>query len=398
MKPSPLLVVYLTVFLDLLGFGIILPLLPFYAERFGATGVWVGALLTAYSAAQFVGAPILGRLSDRFGRRPIILLSLAGSAISLTLTGLADSLLLLLVARALAGLFGGSISSAQAYIADVTPPEQRAKYMGLLGASIGMGFIFGPGLGAGLSGFGFGAAAFAAAALAAANWLFAFLKLAESRDLSRIPAPSARLNLATFVEALQHPAIGRILGTTFLTTMAFVGMEATFALFGERRYGLNSRDLGLVFVYVGVVIALVQGGLIGRLNHAYGERRLAIAGAVLMCASLLGLPLAPALLPGMVVLGVLALGQGLASPTLSSLLSQETDADEQGGILGIGQSLSALARAIGPLLAGWLFDRGEATPYIVGAALAILGAWLLIGAATRQHIAAVSAGEATMSP
>ncbi|HEY8478115.1 MAG TPA: MFS transporter, partial [Chloroflexota bacterium] len=187
MRRSPLLVVYVTVFVDLLGFGIILPNLPFYALSFGATGLWIGAILTAYSAAQLVGAPLLGRVSDAVGRRPVILLSLVGSALSFTLTGLADTLFLLLLARALAGLFGGSIAAAQAYIADATPPEDRAKHMGMLGAAIGMGFVFGPALGAALSPLGFSAAAFCSAGLAAANFLFGVFALVEPRR-ARVPS------------------------------------------------------------------------------------------------------------------------------------------------------------------------------------------------------------------
>ncbi len=207
MKPG-LPVVYVTVFIDLVGFGIILPQLPFYAESFGATGVWVGAILTAYSAAQLVGASLLGRLSDRVGRRPVLLMSLAGSAASFLLCGLAHSLWLLLVARALAGLFGGSIAAAQAYIADVTAPGERAKYMGLLGAAIGLGFVFGPALGSRLARFGFGAAAFTSAGLAAANLLFAFFRLPETRGAEERRHAHSRVDWSNLLDALHHPSSG----------------------------------------------------------------------------------------------------------------------------------------------------------------------------------------------
>lgn len=377
MRRSPLTIVYLTVFLDLLGFGIILPLLPFYAEEFGATGFWVGALLTAYSAAQLVGAPVLGRISDRVGRRPVLLASLAGSALSLALTGVANSLALLLLGRVLAGLFGGSIATAQAYIADVTRPEERARFMGLLGAAIGMGFVFGPAIGAALGGLGFGAAAFAAAGLAAANLLVATFALRESRPPETRAIAAARRSPGALRHVFHHPAIGRILASTFLATFAFVGMEATFALLGQRRFDLDARGLGLIFTYVGIVIAIVQGGAIGRLSARFGERALAVCGAALMGASLLALPFAPTFTLALVLLGALAVGQGLVVPTLSSLLSRQAASEEQGGVLGAGQSLSAAARAIGPLTAGWLFDRGAAFPYVASAALVLLAAWLL---------------------
>ena len=377
MKPG-LPVVYLTVFLDLVGFGIILPLLPFYAEAFGATGIWVGAILTAYSAAQLAGASLLGRLSDRVGRRPVLLMSLAGSAASLLLCGLARSLWLLLAARALAGLFGGSIAAAQAYIADVTTPGERARYMGLLGASIGLGFVFGPALGSALARFGFGAAAFAAAALAAANLLFALFRLPETRPAEVRQHGHSRVDWSNFLDALHHPAIGRLLAATFLSTLAFVAMEATFALLGEVRFGLDAGRLGFVFAYVGVVMVIVQGGLVGRLAPRFGERALATAGALVMGASLAALPLVPSLGAAYVVLAGLAVGQGLTTPMLATLLSRATDADEQGGTLGLGQSLAAAARAVGPIGAGWLYDRAVAAPYAASAAVMVLAA-LLVG-------------------
>jgi DHA1 family tetracycline resistance protein-like MFS transporter len=379
LKPG-LSVVYATVFIDLVGFGLILPQLPYYAERFGATGVWVGAILTAYSAAQLVGASVLGRLSDRVGRRPVLLMSLAGSAASFLLSGLAGSLWLLLLARALAGLFGGSIAAAQAYIADVTAPEERAKYMGLLGASIGLGFVFGPALGSFLARFGFGAAAFAAASLAAANLVFAFFRLPETRGGAERRHTHSRLDFSNLLDALHHHSIGRLLAATFLSTLAFVAMEATFALLGEARFGLGASRLGFVFAYVGVVMVIVQGGLVGRLAPRYGERALATSGALLMAASLGALPLAPSLAAALGVLAVLAVGQGLTTPMLSTLLSRATDADEQGGTLGLGQSLAAAARAVGPIGAGWLFDRAMGAPYAASAAVMVLAA-VLVGTA-----------------
>jgi DHA1 family tetracycline resistance protein-like MFS transporter len=273
-KPG-LLVVYLTVFIDLVGFGIILPQLPYYAEAFGATGVWVGALLTAYSATQFLGASFLGRLSDRIGRRPVLLASLAGSAVSLVLSGLATSLATLVLARALAGLFGGSIAAAQAYVADSTTLEERARYMGFLGASIGLGFVLGPALGSGLARFGFGTAAFVAAGLAAANLVFGLFKLPETHGPERRHLAASRPDFSHLVAALRHPSMGRLLAATFLATLAFVAMEATFALLGEHRFGLDPARLGLVFTYVGVVIVVVQGGLVGPLAARFGERTLA---------------------------------------------------------------------------------------------------------------------------
>jgi DHA1 family tetracycline resistance protein-like MFS transporter len=376
-RRSPLTVIYMTVFIDLLGFSIILPLLPFYAKHFGATGVWVGALLTAYSAAQFISAPILGRVSDRIGRRPILLLSLAGSALSLALTGFANSLVLLLAGRALAGLFGGSIATAQAYVADTTAPDERAKYMGLLGASIGLGFVFGPAIGAGLSGLGFGAAAFAAAGLAAVNFTFALFKLPESRlrehRAVQRPLPWSRGGLNAFA----RPVVPRVLTAMFLTTFAFVALEATYALYTQKRYGLNEAGFGMLFAYLGLLIVLVQGGLIGRLHKRYDERSLAAVGAGLMGSAFVCVALAPNLVVALAGITALALGQGLLSPTLPALLSRQSSAHEHGEILGVGQSLSALARAVGPIAGGLLFDVERSLPYLLGGALTLTVATLI---------------------
>ena len=367
---------YLTVFIDLLGFGIILPSLPYYAQRLGASGLWLGVLLTSYSFAQLVGAVVLGRLSDRFGRRPLILLGLAGSSISLALTAVAGSLAALAAARALAGLFGGSIAAGQAYVADVTEGEERAKFMGFLGAAIGLGFVLGPALGALLSPLGFGTAAFVASALAAANFLFALFELEESR---RAGQGRRQLGWGQLRSALRRPGLRRALIAVFLTTFAFVGMETTLAYLGKVLFGLNERTFGFMLVLVGGVMVFVQAVLIGPLTERWGERRLALSGSLLMALSLLLMPLAPGFGLAVSILAVLGTGRALTQPTLSTLVSRLSPADEQGGVLGLGQSLAAMARAIGPLTAGWLYDLGRAYPYHLGVVLSLGAAGVLFG-------------------
>lgn len=377
-KPrAALLIVYGTVFLDLLGFGIILPSLPYYARQLGATGLLLGALLTSYSFAQLLGAAWLGRLSDRLGRRPVLLLSLAGASIGMVLSGLAGSLLTLCLARALAGLFGGSIATAQAYIADVTTREERARYMGFLGAAIGSGFVVGPALGVGLNllGYGFPGAAFTAAGLGALNLVFAVFKLTESRPVGD---EATRTGQRGWLAALRRPRIGSLLAATFLTMFAFVGMETTFAYFGADRFGLDARGFGLVLVYVGFIVIIVQGGLIGRLTRRWGVQRVAVWGTGLMGLALLLLPAGPRLAFALAALGGLAAGKGLATPTLSTLLSQASADDEQGTVLGASQSLSAAARAFGPLVAGGLYDLALAAPYLCGGLLALLASLLIV--------------------
>jgi DHA1 family tetracycline resistance protein-like MFS transporter len=370
-------IVYLTVFIDLLGFGIILPSLPFYAQDLGATGLWLGVLLTSYSFAQLIGAAILGRLSDRFGRRPMLILSLAGSSASLALTGLALSLPTLAAARALAGLFGGSVSAAQAYIADVTEPHERARYMGILGSAIGLGFVLGPAIGALLSPLGFGAAAFAAAGLAAANCVFALFRLRESLDPEDRSQAAAQRSLAYLRRAMRRPGLARILLASFLTMFAFVAMETTLAYLGKVRFGLDERGFGLLLVLVGGVMILVQGGLIGPLTRRWGERRLALAGAVIMTISLLAVPSAQNLGMAALILAPLGAGRALTLPTIATLISRRTPREEQGGTLGLAQSLNAAARAVGPLLAGWLYDFGPARPFVVAGTLSVLAALCL---------------------
>jgi DHA1 family tetracycline resistance protein-like MFS transporter len=387
---SALAVVYFTVFLDLLGFGIVLPALPFFARELGATGLKLGILFSSYSLAQLVGAPILGRLSDRHGRRPVLLTSLAGAAFAFVLTGFSHTLLMLYLARSFAGLCGGSISTAQAYIADVTERSERAKYMGLLGASIGIGFVIGPALGAGLIflGWGFAGAAFTAAGLTALNFLLALWRLRESRPAEeRTRARAPRHWRSTF----SRPALRHTLIATFLAMAAFVAMETTFAFLGEDRFELDEGRFGLILVFVGVVMIVVQGGLIGRLTSRYGVRPVSVFGGVLMALALVALPFAPSLAVAIPILGGLAAAQGLVSPTLSTLLSTLSDDDEQGAVLGTGQSLSAAARASAPLAAGALYDLAIPAPYLAAGACALLAA-LLVG--TIRDPAGDPAGEA----
>lgn len=373
-----LLVVCAAVFVDMLGFGIILPLLPYHVLGLGGTGAWVGAVLTAYAAAQFVAAPVLGALSDRFGRRPLLLASLAGSTVSLALTGIATSLPLLLAARLLAGLFGGAIAVGQAYAVDLSEPAQRTRALGLVGASIGLGFVFGPAIGAGLAGLGFAGVSFVAAGVAAANLVAGFLWLPRRHATAPPSVRQRSLNrLGGLVTALRYRGLRPVLGAIFAATLAFVGMEATFALLGEERFGLGPRGLGLVFTGVGVVMAIVQGGLVGRLTDRFGDRAVAVAGAVLLGAGLAVLPYSPQWIT-YPALGVVAVGQGLLSTTSAALISA-TGGPEHGQSFGVGQSASAAARGIGPLIAGVVYDAGAALPYVGGAVLCLLAALLLVG-------------------
>jgi len=382
-RRSALMVVCLAVFVDMLGFGIILPILPLHAQRLGGSGAWVGALLTAYALAQFVAAPVLGALSDRYGRRRLLLLALAGSMVSLALTGVAGSLALLLLARLVAGGFGGAIAVGQAYAVDLAPGKHRTHALGLVGASVGLGFVVGPGVGAGLAaaGMGFTGICLVAAALAGANLVAGLVLLPPPTPVKRRPrrvsvSGAGRERLRTLTAALAQRRMRPLLLAMFGVTFAFASMETTFALLGAARFGLGPAGLGVVFTAVGVVMVLVQGGIVGRVTTRYGHRPVAVAGAVLMALGLLVVPFAPAWL-SYLGLGVVAAGQGLLSTTIAALIAEASGPQALGGALGIGQSSAAAARAVGPIVAGLTFDLAMALPYLLATLLAVLAAALL---------------------
>jgi MFS family permease len=374
-KPSsPLPILFLTVFIDLLGFGIVIPLLPLYAEHYDASAVTIGLLMASFSAMQFVFAPIWGGLSDRIGRRPIILFSLAGSAVSYLLLGLAGSLPALFLARLLAGAAAANIPVAQAYVADTTSPEDRAKGMGMIGAAFGLGFIFGPAIGGTLTLYGYSAPAYAAAGLSVFNLIWASWRLPESARPADSRAPLFHpLQLRRLRRVVGVPQAVTLLLLLFFTTFSFANMETTFALLGQHRFAFRADQIGRLFTYMGLVAAVVQGALIARLVKRFGEPRLIVFGAFSMAAGLLWTPYGADLATLLVALAALSAGQGLMHPSLTSLLSRSADAAEQGAVLGVAQSLSSLARIVGPVWGGVLYGTvGPAAPYVsVGVIMAV---------------------------
>ena len=383
---SPLLLMALTVFIDITGFGLILPLLPFWAERLGAGPVGVTLIVTAYALAQFLFTPLLGSLSDRYGRRPIILLSLLIEACAFALTALAGTLPLLLLARFIGGLGASNIGSAQAVVADVTPPEGRARGMGLIGASIGLGFVVGPALGGLLSPLGATLPFWVAMGVALANALLVLAFLPETRkqrigQATNAPAKrGAPALVAGWQRTLRQPAVARLVAINLLFTLAFTAMEAIFPLFSQHTFGWTAEQNGYIFTYVGVVIVIMQGGLVGRLVKRWGEHRLLLAGLALLAVGLALLPISTQLATLLVALGILSAGEGAVTPTSSALLSFASPADAQGETLGLGQGVGGLGRIIGPLLAGVLFTLGVGVPFIVGASLLALAAVLAVPA------------------
>lgn len=368
---SPLVIIFITVFIDLLGFGIIIPLLPFYAESFGASALTIGLLGTSFSLMQFVFSPIWGRWSDKVGRKPIILLGLMGSCLSYLTLALATSLPMLFVARIIGGIAGANIPTAQAYIADVTTPENRAKGMGMVGAAFGMGFIFGPAIGGLLSRISPSAPMWFASALCLSNFIAAWFLLPESRIVSADTKTLGRLE--AFKHAMTKPALVLLLALYFLVTAAFSGFEATFALFSEARYGFTAASIGFLFAFIGVVLAVIQGVLVHRVVKRLGEPRV-IPIAIFCIAVGVGLvPFAWSVPTLLVALGVLAVGMGFNNPSLTSMVSRLSDPNDQGGMLGLASSLASLGRVVGPAWGGFLYDSyGMTAPYLSASGLMLV--------------------------
>jgi multidrug resistance protein len=356
-------VVFAVVFIDLLGFGIVLPLLPTYATVFHVSPAAIGFLVTSFSLLQLVAVPLWGGLSDRFGRRPVLIVGLVGSTASYVLFAVAHSYWALLASRIVAGAMGATIGVAQAYIADVTPPERRAHAMGVLGAAFAMGFILGPALGGVLSAHSYSSAGVVAAALCAANAVGALLWLPETPGHGAGRAKRGPLG-----------ALTAALAASFLLTASFAVIHVTLPLFGRDVWHDSTRQMGMLFAYMGIVSAIVQGGVVGRLAPRVGERRLAATGALLLAVGLALVPEATARLPLYLALGLLSAGSALATPSVYAAVSRQASSAQQGTALGITQTASTLGRIVGPTLAGFLIGAsGLRAPFWAGAVLGLLG-------------------------
>lgn len=366
--------IWTTVALDLIGFGIVVPILGVYAERFGASGYQVGWLFATFSLAQLVFAPILGRLSDRIGRKPVIIISLVGTAVGSFITGAAGALWVLFLGRIIDGASGASQAVAQAAVADIASPEQRPRLVGMLGAAFGVGFVLGPAIG-GLAALGGPHVPFyVAGALAAINAVAALVRLPETKKTTS--APARRRGFAVpKAGALRHLAV---LG--FIATFAFVAFETTFSLFGKDRFSLNEGSTAGVFLGVGLVLVVMQGGLFARLSERVGVPRLYVMGLLVVAAGLLLTGIAevwPVLIVGLLLVSV---GQGVASPSLTELVNRAAGEEHRGEAMGFQQSAYAVGRVIGPPLAGSAFDRvGVWSPMVLGGALMVVAAVMALG-------------------
>ncbi len=398
MRKSNLLSIFLVVFIDLLGFGLILPLLPYYAEEYGATPFIVGLLAASYAAAQLIGAPILGRLSDRVGRRPVLLVSIAGTLVGFLLLGLAEPLgkalagltgispnlgvlFVLFFSRILDGLTGGNITVAQAYITDVTDASNRAKGLGLIGAAFGLGFILGPATGGLLSTYGYSVPAFAAAGLAAINLISVFFFLPESltaevraqRQAAQVQKPP--FTLEALWNALNRPRVGPLLHIRFFYGLAFAVFQSVFALYSQYRLGLDARQTGFILAYVGLLSVLVQGVGVGRLSKRYADTKLIFSGTIIMGLALLGWAFTPSVWVLLVLLLPLSLSGGVLNTVLSSALTKSVYPEEIGGTLGLSASVESTTRVIAPSVGGFLL--GQFGAWAPGIFAALLMGWVV---------------------
>jgi MFS transporter, DHA1 family, tetracycline resistance protein len=372
---SPLAFIFVTVFVDMLGYGLVIPLLPFYAREYAAGAVLVGLLGSLYAATQFVGGPFLGGLSDRTGRRLVLVLCLLGASLAYLLLGLAETLFLLFAAVVLAGAAGGTQATAQAYIADSTSPEGRARGLGLIGAAFGLGLMAGPALGGFLSLYSLHAPAFAASALALANAAFGFLVLPESLPPKlRVPTPLRRLDpLSQLRWVLGIRTIRWLLLAIFLLNLSFAGLLTNFPLFANARFGWDATANAFFFAFVGACAVLTQAVLIGRLQQRFGEARLLLGGLSCMALGLGLVAIVPYGLLLYPVVGALAVGVGLAIPALTALISRRVSGREQGRVMGGSQAVISVTLIVGPLMASLAFDHlGIPAPYWIGALLAAL--------------------------
>jgi DHA1 family tetracycline resistance protein-like MFS transporter len=370
-----LAVLLLVVFVNLVGFGVVIPLLPFYAKAMNAAPWQVTTMFAAYSLGQFFGEPFWGRLSDRIGRRPVLIVTILANTLAYVALAFAPNIWVAMAIRLVGGFAGGNISTIQGYMADVTPPEKRAARMGLLGSAFGAGFVIGPSLGGvlahpSLGRLGFQIPLFVAAGLAAVAALGVFLFVAESRARSApgVVQPGRREALGA---AAAHPILSRVLLVTLVSTGAFAGMESIFGLWTSARFGWGPTQVGLCFAVIGVIASLGQGLLTGRLARRFGEGRVLTTGLSIIACSLFLTPFAPLPALATAAVGFTAFGQSLVFPCVAALISRASPPDRQGQMLGLNMAAGSLARIGGPLLAGPLFGLSVGGPYWFGAALMV---------------------------
>ncbi|MDP1912857.1 MFS transporter [Brevundimonas sp.] len=387
---SALFVLFGVVFINLVGFGIVIPLLPFYGQTLDAPPWQVALMFSAYSLGQFVAEPFWGRLSDRIGRKPVLMITILCNAAGYLALAFVPNIWMAIVVRLFTGMGAGNISTAQGYVADVTPPEQRAGRMGLIGAAFGLGFIFGPAIGGlltrpDLGRLGYQLPIFTASGLCVLAAIGVAVLLKESR-VKADPSVSRPPFMSGVHDAVSNPVVSRVLLVTLIYMAGFSGMESTFGFWTEARYGWTAREVGLCFMVVGVVSVICQGLLAGRLARRFGESRVLAVGCLIFGAGLVGQVIASRLLPHAdylvpVIMAAGAFGMAMTMPNISALISRSVDPDRQGAMLGLNMAASSAARIFGPIVAGALFSGlGHDWPFLIGAALTIPAAVMAINA------------------
>jgi len=373
---SKLSIIFLTVFINMIGFGIVWPVLPLYAKHFGATETVNGWLVAVYSLAQVLATPLLGKISDRVGRKPVLFVSLLGTALGFFLMGWAGALLWLFVARIIDGVSGGSLGAAQAYIADITSPEERSKAMGLLGAALGVGFVIGPALGGIMSQISMGAPFHLAGVLALVNAALVWWRLPESLAAEHRITQEEKASLwEVFRHGVHLPAL---MGSYFFAITGFSILTTNFALFTSARFGFDQAHNGYVFSFIGIVGIIMQGLVLRHVLKARSEKSIALAGAILLTLGLALLPLSHGLATLLLFTALIGIGNSFITPTLNGLASRSANRRWQGRVVGMMQSAGSLARFVGPFVGGWLLSKDPATsvnygrtPFWVGAAVLV---------------------------
>ena len=376
MRDRRLLIIFAVVLVDMLSFSIVLPLLPYLAREFGATATTIGLLTATYPFAQFFGAPLLGGLSDRHGRKPVLMLSIAGTALGFVILATANALPILFLGRFLDGLTGGNVSVAQAYIADITEPEQRGRALGIIGAAFGMGFILGPITGGLLSGISYTAPAWAGAALALTNLVLVATLVPESlsaEDRARLSARKRRIfDIPALRAALSHHRVGPLLTIRSSTALSNAIFETSFVLWAIAALGVTARTTGLLLGYVGVLSVFVQAFLIGRLTKRFTDDWLVVGAIALAGASLTLWGFVSNLPVLLVLMPAISVGIAVGNTVMTSALTKAVDRDEVGGTLGIQTSILSFARIVAPIVAGLLLQHGPVWgPGVVAGALGL---------------------------
>ncbi len=373
MKRS-LVFIFITVFVDMLGYSMILPLLPFFIQQQGGNAALAGGLQSFYALLQLFSGPILGSLSDRYGRKPILVICLFGTAVAYTIFGFANSVALLYLAVLLDGLTGNNLTTSFTYVADVTEPHERSRGMGIVSAAFGLGLMAGPALGGLLSVYGLFVPAFVAAGIALVNTIYGIFILPESLPPEKRSKHAPSLNFIGQLRTLfSIRNIRLLLLSLFFLNLAFSGLQTNFPLFSNARFQWDARQNGIFFAFVGVIAVFVQGFLYGRLQPRFGEKRLALMGLLLMSTGMAGVALATRAWMVYPLVGIAALGSGISIPSLSGMVSIRVPSDEQGRLMGGNQAMFSFTAIIGPTMAGLAFDQiAINAPYWIGSGLALL--------------------------